>query len=177
MKTHIALLRGINVGGHKKVPMAELRQIFVDCGFSDVASYIQTGNVIFKTKKTNKTNLEKTIHINILKHFGFDVSVLITTKLEIERILLECPFSEEKKEESHFILLKTVPNQELISQLQKETYPNEEFFITNTCVYLHGQKGYRNAKCGTNFFEHKLKVSATARNFKTMMKLLSLSNI
>lgn len=174
MNTYIALLRGINVSGQKKIAMSELRKLFESLNFQNVQTYIQSGNVIFQSAETNKTDLEYIIHNKILSHFGFDVSVLVRTSVEIQAIMDACPFSEAKKTISYFTLLQTIPNKVLMDETLSITYPNEEFHITGQCVYFFSAAGYGNAKCNNNFFERKLKVSATTRNYKTLIKLLSL---
>lgn len=174
MKTHIALLRGINVGGQKKVPMTELRNLLSDSGLKNVQTYIQSGNVIFHSSEESKTILENTIQKAILSHFGFDVPVLVRTETEIQNILNVCPFSEEKKTNGYFTLLHSIPSRDLIDETHLISYPNEEFHITDHCVYFFSSTGYGNAKCNNNFFERKLKVDATTRNYNTLVKLLSL---
>jgi len=175
MKTYIALLRGINVSGQKKVPMEQLRELFAKPGFQNVQTYIQSGNVIFQSTEKNKIDLEQMIYSSIQDHFGFEVSVLVKTSNEIKDILVACPFSKVKKESSYFTLLHNIPDKELTLSTSKESYPNEAFIITNDCVYFYTETGYGKAKCNNNFFERKLKVTATTRNYKTMLKLLSLS--
>ncbi len=174
MKTYIALLRGINVSGQKKVPMGELRRLLIDSGFKKVQTYIQSGNVIFQTLKENQWELENTIQNSIFSHFGFEVSVLVRTPVNIQNILVACPFSEDKRINSYFTLLHSTPDNTLIAETCLTSYPNEEFHITDNCVYFFSSTGYGNAKCNNNFFERKLKVTATTRNYKTMVKLLSL---
>jgi len=174
MNIYIALLRGINVGGQKKVPMLELRQLLSESGLKNVQTYIQSGNVVFQSSEENKTHLENSIQNSIKKQFGFDVPVLVKTHGEIMSILKNCPFSMAKKESSYFTLLHDGPDIELVSATSKEIYPNEEFNIKSDCVYFYSEMGYGNAKCNNNFFERKLKVDATTRNYKTMLKLLSL---
>lgn len=110
----------------------------------------------------------------ILETFGFNVPVLVITPEELRLILNRCPFSEEKKESSYFTLLHESPDDVRVGEVQKLNYPNEEFVITDSFIYLYSSAGYGRAKCNNNFFEKKLKVSATTRNYKTMMKLLSL---
>ncbi|MEC3906797.1 DUF1697 domain-containing protein [Tamlana sp. 2201CG12-4] len=175
MKTYIALLRGINVSGQKKILMAELREVLLAIGLKHVQTYIQSGNVIFQTLMTNNHNLELKIHEAIQKHFGFQVPVLIKTPTELQQIFDDCPFEEAEKINSYFMLLYTVPDKTIVKEVSKISYPNEKFFITDNCVYFHCATGYGKAKCSNNFFERKLKVTATARNYKTMVKLLSLS--
>lgn len=85
MKTYIALLRGINVGGQRKVPMAELRDLLNKNGFSDVKTYIQSGNVIFKTREKTSTQTENKIRKAIETYFGFEVSVMVRTRLQLQK--------------------------------------------------------------------------------------------
>ena len=96
MKTYIALLRGINVGGYRKVPMAELIYILANIWLEGVKTYFQTGNIIFQSDE-KKTELERRIQNSILNHFGFEVSVLVRTKQELNSIFENCPLSEDKK--------------------------------------------------------------------------------
>ncbi|MDO5969859.1 DUF1697 domain-containing protein [Flavivirga aquimarina] len=175
MKTYIALLRGINVSGHRKVPMAVLRTLLSDAGLEHVQTYIQSGNVIFKSQEKDIQKLELKIHNAIKVHFGFEVPILVKTPEDLQRIFDNCPFPEENKINSYFTLLYTVPDKELIDVVAKITYPNETFAITHECVYFYCSIGYGKTKCSNNFFERKLKITATARNYKTMVKLLSLS--
>ncbi len=174
MKTYIALLRGINVSGQKKIPMADLRQLMNDCGFKNVKTYIQTGNIIFKTDHSISQSTKK-IADAIKKHFDYEVPVIVVEPGYIKQILDECPFEEEKKIKSYFTLLYTTPDIAMVSELNKLNYPDEEFLITDKCIYFFSGVGYGRTKFNNNFFERKLKVTATARNYNTMMKLLSLS--
>jgi uncharacterized protein (DUF1697 family) len=174
MQTYVALLRGINVGGHKKVPMSELRDLLTNGGFQNVQTYIQSGNVIFQSSK-KASELETEIQKIILNHFGFEVPVIVKTNNELQTIFNRCPFSEEKKENSYFILLSGIPNEHVIEKTQGILYENEEVVIKNDCLYFYSSTGYGRTKFNMNTYERKLKVTGTARNYKTMVKLLSLS--
>jgi len=176
METYIVLLRGINVGGHKKILMADLKLLFEKLNFKNVQTYIQSGNVIFESNVENIEILESKIKGEILIQYGFEVSVLVKTHSEIKSILSKCPFIEDKKIKSYFIILNAIPDKKLIESTVELKYPDEEFHIINSCVYTYYSDSYGKAKCGTNFFEKKLKVSATARNYKTIMKLIELSS-
>lgn len=175
MNTFIALLRGINVGGHKKVPMAELRELLTDSGFQNVQTYIQSGNVILESSEDNAQKIEDVIQKAIIDHFGFEVSILVRTRQELQSVFDNCPFSEEKKINSYFMILHTVPATNLIESVSHISYPKEEFVIIDACIYFYCSIGYGKVKFNGNFFERKLKTSATTRNYKTMVKLLSLS--
>lgn len=177
MQTYIALLRGINVGGHKKVRMAELRELLTKSGLENVKTYIQSGNVIFQSSNKNSKDLEDTIQNSILKHFGFNVPVLVKTRDELTTVFNNSPFDEDKKVESYFVLLSEIPDKELVAEVSQKTYPDDAYEIINNCIYLFCAKGYGRAKFNLSYFEKKLNVNATARNYKTMVKLLSLSDI
>ncbi|WP_242202194.1 DUF1697 domain-containing protein [Aestuariivivens insulae] len=175
MQTYIALLRGINVSGQKKVPMAELRELLSGLGFQKVQTYIQSGNVIFQASETDIPTLELKIHQAIKNHFGFEVPILIKTPKELQHIFDVCPFEGQKKENSYFMLLYAQPNASLVETVMELSNDNESFVITNHCVYFFSALGYGRTKFSNNFFEQKLKVTATARNYKTMLKLIAMS--
>ncbi|MCF7567171.1 DUF1697 domain-containing protein [Sabulilitoribacter arenilitoris] len=177
MHTYIALLKGINVGGHKKVPMAELRELLTKSGFKNVKTYIQSGNVVFQSSETNLQNLENNIQKSIFDKFGFEVYVMVRTRADLQRIFNDSPFSEEKKVKSYFSMLHKTPESELVKAASEKIYDGEEYYIINDCIYFYCEKGYGKAKFNMNFFERKLKTIGTARNYNTMVKLLSLSDI
>jgi len=175
LKTYIALLRGINVGGHKKVPMAELRELLTKSGLENVSTYIQTGNIFFQTSEKSILNIEAIIQKAIIDHFGFEVSVLVKTREDLKRIFNACPFSEEKKKRSYFTILHSIPNAELVKVASEKVYEGEEYQIINDCIYYFCEKGYGKAKFNMNLFQRKLKTKATARNYRTMAKLLEMT--
>ncbi|QRM88290.1 DUF1697 domain-containing protein [Lacinutrix sp. WUR7] len=174
MKTYVALLRGINVGGHKKVPMAILRELLTKAGLLNVQTYIQSGNIVLQSSKENTRVIEDKIHKAIQSHFQFEVPVLVKTKQELESVFENSPFDEVKKIKSYFILLQDTPSKELIEDASKKEYKTEEFKITNACIYLYNEAGYGKSEFNANYFERVLKTAATARNYNTMVKLLSL---
>ena len=175
MKTYIALIRGINVGGHKKVPMAMLRNLLSNAGFEDVKTYIQSGNVVFKSSVKNSNTIAIIIQKEIESQFGFLVPVIIKTKEELQEIFNSCVFSEEKKSKSYFILLNKIPNANLVKEVETITFENEEFSIVNNCLYFYSSVGYGRTKFNMNNFEKKLNVKATSRNYNTINKLLALA--
>jgi len=175
LKTYIVLLRGINVGGHKKVPMAELRKLLAEVGFINVQTYIQSGNVIVGSILNNQNAVGFEIKKIISAHYGFETSVIVKTRAQFQTIFNKCPFEQSEKAKSYFILLNKIPDNEHIEEVRRISYENEEFFVINDCIYLYCKNGYGKAKFNMNTFERKLKVTATSRNYNTMVKLLSLS--
>ncbi len=179
MKTYIAFLRGINVSGKHKIPMAELRELCGSLKLRDVKTYIQSGNVVFKSELENATELEVVISKAILKSFGFEVPVIVKTSSQLRDILNNNPFESEDeiiRKQVYFVLLNDVPKVEELTKFKAEMYKNEEFLISENCIYLKCKVGYGKAKLNNNFIERKLKVLATTRNYRTMHKLLDLSN-
>ena len=174
METYVALLRGINVGGHKKMPMAILRELLTKIGFSSVQTYIQSGNIVFQSSEKNTKIIEEIIHKAIKSHFQFEVPVLVKTKKELQLVFNDCPFIQVKKKQSYFIMLQEAPSIELVALALKKKYENEEFKIIKNCLYFYSEAGYGKSKFNANYFERILKTPATARNYKTMNKLLQL---
>ena len=174
MQTYIVLLRGINVGGHRKVPMADLRELLFNLNFLDVKTYIQSGNVVLNSNDNSKTVRSK-IENAISSHFGFTVVVIVKSPIEFQDIFNASPFSKEEKEKSYFMLLDANPNKDIVSELSELTYENETFKITENCIYFFSSVGYGRTKFNANYFEKKLGVNASARNYKTMLKLLEMS--
>lgn len=175
MKTHIALLRGINVGGHKKFPKAEQVAILKQLGFKNPKVYLHTGNWVFETSGEEQ-NLALKISKAITEKYGWEVPVLIKTPSEIERILQNCPFSEEKKVKSYFVILSEKPSDSLIEEASSIQYPNEEIIILDNCIYFYAAMGYGRTKFNMNTFEKKLNVQATSRNYNTITKIIALAS-
>ena len=175
MVTYMALLRGINVGGKNKILMAELQDLLLNIGLKEVQTYIQSGNIIFNSEEGNSSKLELQITEAIQERFGLNVPVLVKTNDELKAIFYGCPFSEERKQKSYFSLLYSEPEVGLVNEVSNMEFENEEIEISPKCVYFYSSIGYGKTKYNNNFFERKLKVTATARNYKTMLKLLELS--
>lgn len=176
MKTYIALLRGINVSGQKKIKMADLKALFENLGFGRVVTYIQSGNVIFGSAATSNSKLARQIAKAVYDSHGFEVPILVKTVDEIQSIIANNPLDPSKHERMYFTLLHEAPSEELVSKLTSLSYEQEEFVIGPHCVHFYSPIGYGRAKFNNNFFEKKLKVSATTRNYKTMTKLIGLAH-
>ncbi|TYA53088.1 DUF1697 domain-containing protein [Formosa maritima] len=175
MITYIALLKGINVGGHKKVPMAELRDLLGKSGFEKVQTYIQSGNVILQSSEKNRLKIEASVKSAIVDYFGFEVSVLVLTRKDLKRIVDNSPFNVEKKKASYFMMLHDIPDDDLVKIASEKIYENEAYKIIEDCIYYYSAKGFAKTKFNANFFERKLKTFVTARNYNTMVKLLAMS--
>jgi len=170
MKKFIALLRGINVSGQKKIKMSDLKLLFEEMSFQNVQTYIQSGNVIFSSEEISNKKLETNISSGIIRKFGFDVQVFILSQEEIEYTLKNNPFIKKKKdsERLYVTFLSDAPSKENIQKLNLIDYTPEEYKIDGKLVYLFLSNGAGKAKLNNNLIEKKLKVSGTTRNWKTV---------
>jgi len=179
MTKYISILRGINVGGKRKILMADLRALYQSLGFENIVTYIQSGNVIFDAKKKNKNNaFAKKIKQAIADKYGFDVPVIIRKVEEIRGIIDNNPFVKKKGvviENLHLTFLGDTPAEEHLEKIKTFEYPPDDFKIEGKEVYVFCAGKYHKSKLTNNFFEKKLKVAATTRNWKTVNKLLELS--
>ncbi len=173
MNTYIVLLRGINVSGQKKVPMAKLSQVLHQQGFKDIQTYIQSGNLILRTD-LNKSVVIDSIGEVINNHFGFVVSSFIFTAEEFKDILEQSPFGEIDTGKLYLTFLNSDPKTELVESLPQSVNPREQFLVRDRAIHILCPDGYGRTKINNNFFERKLKVTATTRNWKTCIKLLEM---
>ena len=179
MNTYIALLREINVSGQRMIAMKDLKALLIKAGYEQVMTYIQSGNIVFKSSETSKKTLEKDIGEVIEKHYGFAVPLLILTGEEVEKIIKKNPYNDGKKDASklHVTLLADIPAKDLLESTRDERYQSDEFQIVDKVIYLYCPDGYGMTKFSTTFFEKKLAVTATTRNWKTMEALGDLVKI
>jgi uncharacterized protein (DUF1697 family) len=174
MPNYISLLRGINVSGHKKIVMADLKALYEELGFTNVQTYIQSGNVVFNSKETNTKELEQLLFNAMKAHYGFDVPHLILTAAEIEEALANNPFQDIEK--MYFTFLSEIPTAENLALLKAFNFENEFYEINGKLIYSHYPNGAGKAKLNNNFFEKKLRISATTRNLRTTKKILEMAS-
>lgn len=175
--TYVAFLRGINVSGKRKVPMAELRAMCERLNLQNVKTYIQSGNIVFKSSMVQTNDIAILLHNEIQKHFNFNVPVIVKTVNELSQIIEKNPFVSQEDitaNRIYFVLLNSLPTIELLENLSEETFENEEYVVIDNCLYLKCALGYGKAKLNNNLIERKLKVMATTRNYRTMNKLQDL---
>jgi uncharacterized protein (DUF1697 family) len=178
METYVSMLRGINVSGQKKILMADLKKLYEGLGFKDVVTYIQSGNVIFKSSKLERLKLQEKIKKGILKQFGFDVPVVIRNAEELIDAHGGNPFLKEKgidQDRIYFTFLESDVAKENLKKVDPEAYLPDRFQVDGSTIYLYCPGGYGETKLSNNFFESKFKVVATTRNLKTVIKLIELA--
>ena len=175
MVKYISILRGINVGGNRKILMKDLKVHFEKHGFVNVETYIQSGNVIFESdQKLSNADLEKNIQQLIATTFGFDVPVIVRTAEEWTETVASNPFWKEKDadiDRLHLTFLKDWPVPEKLDKISSLAFPPDKFEIIGKNVFVYCSAGYSDSKLTNQFFESKLGVQATTRNWKTVLKL------
>jgi uncharacterized protein (DUF1697 family) len=178
MNKYISLLRGINISGQKLIKMPDLVDLYKSIGFQNIETYLQSGNVLFNSKSKEAKEISGIIEKEIKKKFGFDVSVLIKTRNDFKKIIKNNPYLKKSNAETkmfYVTLLFDKPDKELLRKLSNQKTGNDEFFIYVDTVYINCPEGYGRTKVNNNFFEKKLNVTATTRNWNTVNMLLKLS--
>ncbi len=175
---YIAFLRGINVGGHRKVNMKVLKEMLSGMGLQQVNTYIQSGNVAFVSEIEDAPALQNQIESKIASQFGLEVKVILRSASEIHQVLSENPYltTEDDTSKLYFTMLDDVPGQAELEKLLTYTFPHDEYQVLGKTVYLHCINGYGRTKLTNDFFEKKLKRIATTRNWKTMLKMREMVN-
>jgi len=179
MKTYISILRGINVSGQKQILMADLEKLYEGLGFSNIITYIQSGNVIFKTSlNDNIKELSAKIEEAIQQKYGFNVPVILRTPDEMKEIINANPFQQLKgnhPKKLYVTFLEEKPQTAFVEKINHFDFLPDKFIINEKEVYLNCAAGYGTTKLSNTFFENKLKVRATTRNWNTVNKLLELA--
>ena len=178
MSSFIALLRGINVSGQKKVKMEDLRNLLLKAGLKNVSTYIQSGNILFQHEKTEPEELAETIHRAIKEQYGFEVPVIVRTPKELITIKENSPYAAPGHDMSkvYIVFLKAPPSEEGKIRLSGVPVNNEEYVIHGREVYLYCPDGFGRARLNNNIVENKLRTVASTRNWKTLNKLIELIN-
>ncbi|KAB2917657.1 MAG: DUF1697 domain-containing protein [Bacteroidetes bacterium] len=179
MKKYIAILRGVNVSGHNIMPMKELKAAMEKAGFSNVATYIQSGNVVFEHSGTSENEQAAKLTALIKSTFGYDVPVLVRTVDYMKQVHESNPFFKREDvdtEKLHITFLGDEPLAQNIATANTYSYLPDEFIIEGKAVYVYCPNGYGNTKLTNTFFEGKLKVAATTRNLKTVVKLIEMGS-
>lgn len=174
MKNYAILLRGVTPTGKNRVPMAELRTALINAGLLDVQTYIQSGNVVAKSD-LDQSSIRSLVHEVIAREIGADIAVIARTHDQLKRAMEDNPFPLSAASRTYFSLFAAPPASHLIEELyQLDFSPDSVKVVGNTLYTLYATK-HSDSKFNNNFFERKLKVAATTRNFNTMSRLVELS--
>jgi uncharacterized protein (DUF1697 family) len=174
---YTALLRGINVGGARKLPMADLRDILTSLGYSDVSTYLQSGNAVFSSSRDDVAAMEGEIKQAIERALGLDVTVLLRRPDELAAVVAANPFPHALASPSRFFVafLSDHGDPAKVASLDRQKYVPEEFQLGDRCLYLWCPDGVQASKLTNAFWERRLGLRATSRNWNTVTRLLELA--
>jgi len=178
MPAYIAMLRGINVSGHKLIKMQALRASFGALRFSNVKTYIQSGNVVFGAEDRSVAAVSKKIERRILRDFGFSVPVFLRTAKELEETIKRNPFLTDTAidhSKLHVTFLSDAAPAPAVEVLQTLVMKPEQIRVIGRQIYLYCPNGYGQTKLSNTAIEKKLSVGATTRNWKTVNTLLAMT--
>jgi uncharacterized protein (DUF1697 family) len=175
-KTFVALFSGINVGGNRIVKMAELRAFFEQLGFVDVATYVQSGNVVFRSAKGAAATLTRQLEAAFEEKWGFHSRIMVRDLGWFERLVVENPYPEVAGEPTklHAFALERAPTGDEIARLAEKCTGPERFEIRGDVLYLHAPEGLGKSVFA-NLIPRTLKVPGTARNWRTVLALLEMA--
>ena len=189
MASHVALLRGINVGGRNKVPMADLREVVTSLGHTEVTTYIQSGNVMFTTADTDTAKLAAALESAIEDRFGIWSSVVVLSRDELAQVLAANPYPDEPNPKLvHVVFLNAEPPEDLLARIAAAESAvaakgsRDTVQAAGQALFLHTPDGYGTSELAQALFriisapakQKKQGLAATARNWATSTKLLSL---
>ncbi len=176
MQTVIALLRGINVGGNNKLPMADLTDLLAELGLRHIQTYIQSGNVLFQSGDPDLARLADQISRLVGERCGFTPSVLLLTVPALTAAAARNPFPAAAAEPKslHLYFLAATPENPDLAGMESIKAPTEQFRLIGDVLYLHAPDGIGRSKLAAKA-EKLLGVAATARNWRTVSKLLDMA--
>lgn len=174
MTRFVSLFRGINVGGNKKVRMDELKELYSDLRLKDVATYIQSGNVVCTCDDGDLDQISRKIEDGFAQKFGFSAKVIVRTSAELSDIIANNPFQDQHMEESRWVVvmcLATRPDSAALEELQKTYAGPEEIHVIGQDVYIYYPTGIGRSKLSHALLEKTLKTVGTGRNWNTILQL------
>jgi uncharacterized protein (DUF1697 family) len=174
--THLALLRGINLGNVNKLPMKDLKELFAEAGCENVRTYIQSGNVVFEATAAVAKDLPEQIAALIKERFGIHSPVIVRTAEEIAEVVASNPFLKAgaPEKELHVMFLADTPSASRIATLDPARSPGDEFAVHGQDVYLRLPNGVGRSKLTNAYVDAKLGTVSTVRNWRTVLTVLGM---
>ncbi len=179
MTTYAALLRGINVGGSRKLPMADLRTLMTGLGYEDVRTYLQSGQAVFASGHGDEESLAAELSSAIEKHFGFDVDVIVRDHAYLKAIADNCPFpaAELEAKQLHVTYYSAPVDAARFAEIDPAAHLPEEFRLGDRALYLYAPNGLGRSKLAEILSRPRLNkgLIATSRNWNTVVKLVEMT--
>ncbi|MFF0079410.1 DUF1697 domain-containing protein [Streptomyces canus] len=178
--TYAALLRGINVGGSRKVPMADLRTLMEDLGHGGVRSYLQSGQAVFTADHGDEETLAAELAGAIEKRFGLAVDVIVRDHAYLKAVAEACPFpaAELEAKQLHVTYFSAPVDADRFAEIDQAAYLPEEFRLGDRALYLYAPNGLGRSKLAEHLSKPRLNkgVIATSRNWNTVVKLVEMTS-
>ncbi len=178
MAVIISMLRGVNVGGHNKIKMEALRALYESMKLRDAQTYVQSGNVIFRTDERDIARLAKRIEDGIERNFGFRPNVILRTAAEMREVVVRNPFAKRRGiEPSKFLVsfLASDPGEEAREKVRQTKCDPEELRIEGRELYIYFPNGIGRSKLSLGVLEKTLKTPGTGRNWNSVTKVLEMA--
>ena len=179
MHRYLALLRAINVGGHRVIRMADLRQTIESLEFRDVVTHIQSGNLFFNSDTSDTKELEETVRNAIRDDFGFDVTVMLRTPEQLSGTVESNPFKDldENAFKIYVAFLAQRPKEPAIAALTSRSSQHESFVVAGEQAFISVDRSFKGKVLfSNNFLEKQLKVEATTRNIRVTRRLAEIAH-
>jgi uncharacterized protein (DUF1697 family) len=174
---HVALLRGVNLAGKNRLAMKDLGAMFDAAGCTDVVTYIQSGNVVFRASNACAARVPAAVAKAIADRLGFRAPVVMRTASELRSVLRGNPFLEAgaAEDELHVMFLADRPSPARVATLDPKRSPPDEFVVRGRDVYLRCPNGMGRSKLSNQYFDSKLGTTSTIRNWRTVLKLVEMT--
>lgn len=172
----IVLLRAVNVGGTGRVPMAELRTLLGELGYRDIATYIQSGNIVATVPDDHdEAALSAEIEATILERMGVKTRAIVRTRDELEAALAVYPYLDHIPKLAHIIFLDHEPDPDGIAAMQERDFGDEEWVVVGRDLFVRYGEAVHASKLTNTAIERVLKVTSTGRNLTTVRKLIEIA--
>lgn len=170
------LLRGVNVGGNNKVPMATLRELAVGLGYTEVATYVQSGNLVVTAKTRKPAEVEKAVADALRSELGVDVAVMVRSRDELATVIAANPMPDAVEEPSRYVVsfLAGAPDPAKADALDRDEFDPERFELGDRCVYFWHPEGVGKSVMAKAPWDKRLGVRGTGRNWRTVVTLLEM---
>jgi uncharacterized protein (DUF1697 family) len=169
----VALLRGVNVGGANRLPMPALKELFALAGASRIETLIQSGNVIFQADQSQGADIAETVRRQIQRRFGFDSPIVLRDASQWRALIAGNPFLTAgiHPEQLHVACLSSAPDASALARLDPQRSAPDAFAVVGADIYLHLPNGVARTKLSNSWFDAKLGVASTLRNWRTATRL------
>ena len=177
MPIYVSLLRGINVGGHKKIKMADLRELYESLGMRQVRTLLQSGNVVFEAEETDLAQLKQRLEAGIIERYGFEAQVILRSLADFRATLARHSFTSAQLERGNhalIVFLSAVPDPAAIEALRENNPGREVISAAGDALYVFYTDGAARSKLDTKRIERALNLVASARNWNTCQRILKL---